>query len=81
VNLKAERRAEGGRPRGGYRFVEAMRSEDGLLRTLNSDGCWEEWVPVKQAAEMIAKLFLLLVVIALSSFLLGMLAQWVKEVR
>ena len=69
------------RPRGGYRFVEAMRSEDGLLRTLNSDGCWEEWVPVKQAAQMMAKLFFLLVAIALSLFLLGMLAQWVKEVR
>ena len=81
MNLKAERRAEGGRPRGGYRFVEAMRSEDGLLRTLNSDGCWEEWVPVKQAAQMMANLFFLLVVIALSSFLLGMLAQWMKEAR
>jgi len=74
-------RAEGGRPRGGYRFVEAMRSEDGLLRTLNSDGCWEEWVRVKQAAHMVAKLLFLLLVTALSSFLLGMLAQWIKETQ
>ena len=81
MNPKAETRAESGRPRGGYRFVEAIRSEDGLLRTLNSDGCWEEWVPVKQAAHMVAKLLFLLLVIALSSFLLGMLAQWIKETR
>jgi len=81
VNQKAETRAEGGRPRGGYRFVEAMRSDDGLLRTLNSDGCWEEWVPVKQAAHMVAKLLFLLLVTALSSFLLGMLAQWIKETQ
>ena len=74
-------RAEGGRLRGGYRFVEAMRSEDGLLRTLNSDGCWEEWLPLKQAAETVAGLLFKLLVVGLSSFLLGMLAQWIKEAR
>ena len=81
MNPKVEMRTEGGRPRGGYRFVEAMCSEDGLLRTLNSDGCWEEWAPVKQAAETVAGLLLRLIIVAVGSFLLGMLAQWVKEAR
>lgn len=79
MNPKLEARSEGGLPPRSYYFVEAMRGCDGLLRTLNSDGCWEEWVPVKQAAHTVAKLLFALLVTALSSFLFGMLAQWIKE--
>lgn len=81
MNPKVEARSEGGLPPRSYYFVEAMRSSDGLLRTLNSEGRWEEWVPVKQAAHAVAKLLFTLLVTALSSFLLGMLAQWIKEAR
>ena len=65
----------------GHRDVEAILGSDGLLRTLDEDGSWKMWMPLKQARQRLESLLFALLVIAISSFLFGMFAQWVQGTR